>query len=153
MVAAASLTHALEGRIVTISESRRRLLHDRLVGAVGEDAAEVPMEHLPPAGWGDLATNVDLARVDTSVRAEIEHGTALLRAEIAAVETSVRAEIEHGTALLRAEMAALGSDLRGEMAGMMSGIDRRMAAQTRTLMLAMVTTMAASFGASVALTH
>jgi hypothetical protein len=39
------------------------------------------------------------------------------------------------------------------MAVLAAGIDRRLAAQTRALMLAMVTTMAASVGTAVGLVH
>jgi hypothetical protein len=105
---------------VTISDARRRLLHDRLVDAMGDEAAEVLMEHLPPAGWADLATKSD---------------------------------VQHETALLRAEMAIFRAEFRTELATLASIIDRRMAAQTRTLMLAMVTTMAASVGTAVGIAH
>ncbi|HVU60591.1 MAG TPA: hypothetical protein VHD58_02935 [Mycobacteriales bacterium] len=112
---------------MTISDARRRLLHDRLVDAMGEEAAEVLMEHLPPAGWVDLATKSDVA--------------------------TAKADMQHEIALLRLEMAKFGFDLRAELASFASTIDRRMATQTRTLMLAMVTTMAASVGAAVGIAH
>jgi hypothetical protein len=125
------LTRFPEGRIVVASDARRRLLYDRLVGAMGEDAAEVLMEHLPPAGWSDLATKSD-----------VTHEGALLRAEMAQQGADLRAEMAQQGADLRSEIAKLGGELRTEMA-----------TQTRTLMLAMVTTMAASVGAAVGIVH
>ena len=61
-----------EVKVVTMpGDAPRRLLREQAMRAMGSEAADVLMEHLPPAGWADLAR-----------RSDVEHETALLRLEI-----------------------------------------------------------------------
>lgn len=70
-----------------VDEGSRRLLLQRQAGrALGTEAADVLMDHLPPAGWSDLAR-----------RGDVEHSTALLRAEMQAL----RAVYAAATAIFR----------------------------------------------------
>ena len=46
-----------------IAEAQRLELHLKLKHTLGDDMADVLMEHLPPAGWGDLARRADLDQV------------------------------------------------------------------------------------------
>lgn len=101
------------------------MLYDQAVSAMGSEAAEVLMEHLPPAGWGELATQAELRRVETSLNERIDH-------------------LEQ---VLRADMATLGANLRTELATAMSGVDRRVVVQTRTLMMGMIGMVLSTFGA------
>ena len=41
-------------------DQERRLLLESLENALGSDAAGILMDHLPPGGWGELATRKDL---------------------------------------------------------------------------------------------
>jgi hypothetical protein len=72
---------------MALEESSRRLLHESAVRALGMEAADVLMEHLPPAGWADLAR-----------RSDVEHETALLRLEISGLGDQLRLEIQSAVA-------------------------------------------------------
>jgi len=52
---------------MTIDERSRHALHQRLEQVLGTDEAGTLMEHLPPVGWGDVATRRDLAMVQRDI--------------------------------------------------------------------------------------
>jgi hypothetical protein len=54
------LTSVEGDRIVTVSEARRRELHEQLVEKLGADVADTMMDYLPHAGWSDLARRSDI---------------------------------------------------------------------------------------------
>lgn len=45
---------------MAITETSRHRLHTTLETVLGEEQAATLMEHLPPTGWGDVATKRDL---------------------------------------------------------------------------------------------
>jgi hypothetical protein len=45
---------------MAITEQDRHLIYQRLEEVIGSEAAGKLMEHLPPTGWGDVATKRDL---------------------------------------------------------------------------------------------
>jgi hypothetical protein len=94
---------------MVLEETSRRLLHERAVLALGVEAADVLMEHLPPAGWSDLAR-----------RSDVEHEAALLRSEIGAMRVD-----------LTAGMASLAGELRTQL-------QAAIAAQTRWMLTVLV---------------
>lgn len=64
------------------------------------DMADTLMDHLPPAGWSDLARTGDVSAVRIELKSEILAVRTELKAEIA----GLRAELKGDIAELRAEM-------------------------------------------------
>lgn len=54
--------------MVSISEAQRFEMHRGLKVSLGERLGDLVMEHLPPAGWGDVASRHDVH----AVRKDIE---------------------------------------------------------------------------------
>lgn len=87
---------------MTITEESRYRLYKQLEETLGADDANTLMEHLPPVGWSDVATRVDIERLRATTKAELDQHQAAnsaditqVRTEMAAEFTQVRTEIRH----------------------------------------------------------
>jgi hypothetical protein len=80
-------------------------MYARLEAVLGEEDAAMLMEHLPPVGWADVATKLDLVMV----RSDLERGMAQLESRI--IRTVVFAMLASNTTLaaLAFGAARLGS--------------------------------------------
>ena len=56
---------------MTITESRRFVLHRALRDQFGASVADTLMEHLPPSGWGDVARQSDIESLRVNLKNEI----------------------------------------------------------------------------------
>ena len=54
---------------MTVTDDERYQLQTGLRKALGDDVTTILMKHLPPAGWGDVATVHDVANLETRVDA------------------------------------------------------------------------------------
>ena len=62
----------------------------------GVEVADIIMEHLPPAGWSDLATRQDVAQQGLLLRSEMVAMRSELCGEIAKVRDELRTEMNEG---------------------------------------------------------
>lgn len=100
---------------MAITEETRNDLYQGLAEALGKQKATTLMEHLPPGGWGDVATKQDLHLLGTELRAEIGE----LRSEMEMRFIEVRAQF----ADLRTELHnTLRMHLLAMMATMLTAI-------------------------------
>jgi len=53
--------------IMVVDERSRHQLYSRLEEVLGAEAATTLIEHLPPVGWGDVATRHDLASLEERI--------------------------------------------------------------------------------------
>ena len=104
------------------------------------------MEHLPPAGWRDLATKSDVESASLLLRTdmEVEFGKvrtefANVRAEMATEFANVRAEMRTEFANVRAEIA----DLRTEL---VAGMEKGFRSQTWKMIGAIVASQSTTLG-------
>lgn len=67
---------------MAISEQSRHAMYVRLESALGQEAALILMEHLPPVGWADVATKRDLDHLHTQIQRDLAVATAELRSEL-----------------------------------------------------------------------
>ena len=57
---------------MTISESRRFVMQIGLRKGLGDEVAEILLEHLPPSGWSDVARQSVVDRLETRLNRRID---------------------------------------------------------------------------------
>jgi hypothetical protein len=62
---------------MAVDEQARHRLHQKLEQVLGAEEAGILMDHLPPRGFGDLATKGDLQLLRAATKADLD----VLRAE------------------------------------------------------------------------
>ena len=99
-----------ERKLVTLTpvEAKRRQMSEAFTVTHGVEVADIIMEHLPPAGWSDLATRRDLSEQGLLLRSE-------LRSEMAQLRSELRGEMAQLRTELCGEIAKVRDELRKEM--------------------------------------
>jgi hypothetical protein len=79
---------------VTSTAAERNLLHNTMSEHIGERAAGILMDHLPPTGWADVATKQDVAHLEAKTDLRFEELDRRLNARFEAIEHRFEA-IDH----------------------------------------------------------
>jgi hypothetical protein len=74
---------------MAITEQDRHLIYQRLEEVIGSEAAGKLMEHLPPSGWGDVATKRDLDALAIATKRDIDHLAELTSVEFRRVDEKI----------------------------------------------------------------
>ena len=132
---------------MTSTDNDRRILHAAIEQMCGPRPAEILMEHLPPAGWRDLATRNDVESASLLLRTDMEIEFEKVRAEFADVRAEMRTEFSN----IRTEMRTEFSNIRAEMAAMraelIAYIEKGFRSQTWKLVGALIASQSATIGA------
>jgi hypothetical protein len=124
---------------MTTTDNDRRILHSAFEKACGPRPAEILMEHLPPAGWRDLATKSDVESASLLLRTDMEVEFANVRTEMRTEFANIRTEMRTEFANIRTEMA----DLRTEL---VSGMEKGFRSQTWKMIGAIVASQSTTMG-------
>ena len=146
---------------MAVDERARHELHNRLGGVLGPDAAATLMTHLPPTGWGDVVTRDYLDSRLEQLDARIDRRFSAMEDRFAKVDSRF-AEMDSRFAAIDGRFAAIDERfLRIEqlieaskhelLAALREEIGVQVIGQTRAIIFAMITTVAAVCGLAVTL--
>ena len=145
--------------ILTIAEHDRWLLHNRLRDVIGSQEADILMEHLPPAGWNNLATKQDLELTTALLRqdlqseisgfrqelkTEISEVRQELKTEISEVRQELKTEISAVRLELKTDLSAVHLELKTEIAELRVEMERGFRSQTWKMVTSMIATQSIS---------
>ena len=94
---------------MALTHAQRTSMFNTLAEVMGQDDAEILMQHLPPSGWDNVATKEDLRAGFAEIHAAMSAGfaqAATERAEIRVQTATELAEIKVQTATEFAEIKA-----------------------------------------------
>jgi hypothetical protein len=126
---------------MAVDERARHRLYLRLEEVLGSEEATVLMAHLPPTGWGDVATQRDIEGLRVATQREIEGLRAATQQDIAGLRVEVQA-VRHDMGELEKRMDLRFQTLEHKLTAHFESALRQ---QARTFMIFM-----ASFGFSLA---
>jgi len=113
-------------------------MSEAFAAAHGVEVADIIMEHLPPEGWGDLATKKELAEQGQLLRSDLETQGLLLRRDLESQMSHLRDE-------LRSEMSQLRDELKGDMSKLSDALKVELATGFAQQLKWLVGTMVALF--------
>jgi hypothetical protein len=76
---------------MAITEEARFQLFEKLRKALGAEEAATLMEHLPPVGWGDVARQRDVDRLEVAMRSDVDRLEVAMRSEVDRLEGTMHA--------------------------------------------------------------
>ncbi|MFM8601970.1 MAG: hypothetical protein ACKODP_07840 [Actinomycetota bacterium] len=131
---------------MTTTDNDRRILHSAFEGVCGPRPAEILMEHLPPAGWRDLATRSDVEQSSILLRADMEVEFADVRNEMHTGFADIRAEFANVRAEMRIEFANVRTEMADLRTELVAGMEKGFRSQTWKMIGAIVASQSTTLG-------
>ena len=78
---------------MAMTETQRTTLHDELTNAIGQEAAGILMEQLPPSGWDRMASKEDVKASEERLHRHVQAGEKSLRGELKLTKGQLMVEI------------------------------------------------------------
>ncbi len=123
---------------MTVDETARHELYQKLEPVLGSEAANALMAELPPVAWADLATKSDLVQLEDRLDARFQGLESNVDAKLAALESNVDAKL----AGLESTVDAKLDGIRHEVVAIFRGeLNTAITGQTRILILSFFATM------------
>lgn len=101
---------------MSISQAKRTELHQELREKLTVDTADTLMEHLPPGGWGEVATKSDIESLRVATKTDIELLRVATQRDIAELKAATQQDIAELKAATQADIAELNAETQSEFA-------------------------------------
>ena len=101
---------------MSISQAKRTELHQELREKLTVDTADTLMEHLPPGGWGEVATKSDIESLRVATKTDIELLRVATQRDIAELKAATQQDIAELKAATQADIAELKAETQSEFA-------------------------------------
>lgn len=128
------------------SERARHELYARLEEVIGPVHTDTLMDHLPPSGWGDVATRQDLRELEARLDTRIAQLETTVDNRITQLDTTLGSRIAHVDVKVDSQIAQLREEMRAMEERVMSRVHRALAIQTATLLAVVLTAFLALGG-------
>ena len=116
---------------MSVDEGARHRLYVRREEVLGAEEAGILMDHLPPRGFGDLATKGDLDLLRAATKSDLE----AFRAEAKSDLDAFRAEAKSDVAALRAETKSEIASVRADLQGLEHALSARIESMGRRVVM------------------
>ena len=94
---------------MAITEESRHRLYQRLEELLGTEQATTLMEHLPPVGWGDVATKRDLDHLAAATKQDLENHRAMTKRDLENHRAMTKRDLENLRAMTKRDIDNLGA--------------------------------------------
>src|SRR5207249_1782827 len=84
-----------KGRGVASTEAARHRMYQRLEELLGREDAATLMEHLPPVGWGEVATKRDLDHLAVTTNRDLDHLAVTTKRDLDHLAVTTRRDLDH----------------------------------------------------------
>ncbi len=118
---------------MSVSESQRRLVHEKLEQSIGAQAADLMLEMLPRQTHAELVTRDDMTANTILLRGEMAQWRAQLTSEMGELRAELKSDMGELRAELRGEMGELRAELKSDMGELRADVRTEIAGLQRWL--------------------